>query len=372
MRSLKFMFVIIMGLFSLVSLSQVPESLNYQAIVRNSEGELVKNQNLSARVSIVDDQTGTNVIYQETLQTSTNEYGSLNIKIGAGTESIGAFNDIDWASSERFIQVEIDLGEGYINLGSVQLVSVPYALYAKQVLDKNDADSDTTNEIQDLILDNNILTISKNQSPTEISLAAYQGDNTDNQVLDLTGTTLSISGGNDIDVSSLVNDADAIADNEIQLLTISNDTIFLEKGGFVKLPKDQVNDGDTSQTNEIQNLIFSGDTLKLAKANEVILPYDTSRWTDSGDDLYFSKGKVGIGVTNPNSKLEVKADTSFSETDTLFAVKDRNGKTVFAVFPDGVRVIVDEQVKGNVGGFAVSGRGTGKGYVDYQIGRAHV
>jgi len=55
----------------------------------------------------------------------------------------------------------------------------------------------------------------------------------------------------------------------------------------------------------------------------------------------------------------------FTDSDTLFAVKDRTGNIVFAVFTDGVKVYVDESLKGNVGGFAVSGRGTGKGNVDY-------
>jgi hypothetical protein len=70
--------------------------------------------------------------------------------------------------------------------------------------------------------------------------------------------------------------------------------------------------------------------------------------------------KVGIGTSTPNSKLEVRADASFTENDTLFVVKDKNGYPVFAVFPDGAKVYVDQTIKGSLGGFAVSGRTSAK------------
>ncbi|PLX16668.1 MAG: hypothetical protein C0597_07765, partial [Marinilabiliales bacterium] len=85
-------------------------------------------------------------------------------------------------------------------------------------------------------------------------------------------------------------------------------------------------------------------------------------WTVSSNYVLLtdSTAKVGIGTYNPNSKLEVKADASFTENDTLFAVKDKDGNIVFAVFPDGAKVYVNSSVKGKVGGFAVSGRSPSK------------
>ena len=81
-------------------------------------------------------------------------------------------------------------------------------------------------------------------------------------------------------------------------------------------------------------------------------------WLLNGNNLYLSNEnkRVGIGVSNANSKLEVKADASFGENDTLFVVKDNAGYPVFAVFPDGAKVFVDQTTKGKIGGFAVSGR----------------
>ncbi len=162
---------------------------------------------------------------------------------------------------------------------------------------------------------------------TEIDLASFQGTNTDNQVLELAGTDLSISGGNTIDVSSL---------------------------------QDGVDDADNNPLNEIQSLILDGDTLEISNGNRVILPYDSSYWVNNNNTLYYNEGKVGIGTLTPNSKLEVQADASFSATDTLFAVKDKDGNVVFAVFPDGAKVYVNKTAKGAVSGFSVSGRQPGK------------
>jgi len=109
--------------------------------------------------------------------------------------------------------------------------------------------------------------------------------------------------------------------------------------------------------------------------------YDGTNWNDlsaegiwvlNANDLYPSNNdyKVGIGTSTPNSKLEVKADASFGDGDTLFVVKDNAGRPVFAVFPDGAVIYVDITKKGTVGGFAVSGRSPSK--VDTDVNYFHV
>jgi len=95
---------------------------------------------------------------------------------------------------------------------------------------------------------------------------------------------------------------------------------------------------------------FNGSTWQNVSAEGI--------WILNTNDLFLSDNnyRVGIGTSSTNSKLEVKADASFGENDTLFVVKDNAGYPVFAVFPDGAKVFVDQTAKGKVGGFAVSGR----------------
>ncbi len=121
----------------------------------------------------------------------------------------------------------------------------------------------------------------------------------------------------------------------------------------------------TTQRNGISNpahglLVYDSD-------EKVFYYFDGSSWVNlslgqaweiNSNYVYLSSdnGRVGIGTSAPNSKLEVKADNTFTENDTLFAVKDQNGNIVFAVFPDGAKVYVNSGTKGKIGGFAVSGR----------------
>jgi hypothetical protein len=71
---------------------------------------------------------------------------------------------------------------------------------------------------------------------------------------------------------------------------------------------------------------------------------------------------VGIGTSDPFSRLEVQGNQSGNEEDPLFEVKRNDGQTVFAVYPEGVRIYVDEDVtKGIKGGFAVGGFSASKG-----------
>lgn len=117
-------------------LAQSPEKMSYQAVIRNYNGELVVNQIIGMQISILKSSINGFPVYVETQITTSNENGLISIQIGSGTASIGAFNTIDWSNGPYFIKTEIDItGEtnfNYTITGVSQLLSVPYALYAKK------------------------------------------------------------------------------------------------------------------------------------------------------------------------------------------------------------------------------------------------
>ncbi len=199
-----------LGLIFMISVvnlySQTPEKFNFQGVLRNSSGELVKNTNISVQLTLIEGSpTGTEV-YSESHNVNTNNYGQFTVKVGTGLVKFGNFSGVDW-SSEMYLKTEVanPSGGSFVSMGTTQLISVPYALYSKK--------SETAN-------------------------------------------------------SALI-------------------------------------------AGELNNDIFY-----------------------------------------------------FTDTDTLFAVKDRNGNIVFAVFTDGVKVYVNEASKGTVGGFAVSGRSPSKAGIE--------
>jgi len=197
--------------------AQTPQKMTYQAVVRNTSNNLVANSNIGIQVSILQNSaTGTSV-YTERHFPTTNSNGLVTLEIGTGTVISGDFSTIDWAADIYFLKTEIDLngGANYTISSTNQLLSVPYALHAKtaesiiggetdpvftswdkssgisitesQISDlqnylTSEIDGDATNEIQDLQLTGNTLSITNNANATSVDLSTYL-DNTDNQTL---------------------------------------------------------------------------------------------------------------------------------------------------------------------------------------------
>ena len=118
---------------SLTVMAQAPDKISYQAIVRNSSDQILTNQSVGIQISLLEGSTSGNAIYVETQNPTTNNNGLLSIEIGTGTNTTGIFSDIDWGNNLYFIKTEIDPtgGTNYTITGISQLMSVPYALYAK-------------------------------------------------------------------------------------------------------------------------------------------------------------------------------------------------------------------------------------------------
>jgi len=112
--------------------AQAPSAIPYQAVARNSSGNLLSNQNISLRFSIREASAGGTILYQESHSVATNALGLFVVNIGQGTPVSGTFSGIDWGSGSKFTQVEMDAagGANYIDMGTQQMLSVPYALYA--------------------------------------------------------------------------------------------------------------------------------------------------------------------------------------------------------------------------------------------------
>jgi hypothetical protein len=115
------------------ALAQAPQLINYQAIARNQQGNVFANTTLTLRFSI-QNSTGSIVLYQETHQVSTNQFGLFTAKIGGGNAIEGNFATIDWSQGNLHLKAEIDIQNNgqFVTIGSEQLLSVPYALFAQQ------------------------------------------------------------------------------------------------------------------------------------------------------------------------------------------------------------------------------------------------
>ena len=134
----------------------VPQGINYQAVARDASGDVLMNQTLTIQFSVISDITTGNVSWQETHTVSTNDYGLYTAIIGQGTStSVGSsatFDVIDWGASNHLLKVEVDYGNGLVDMGTTAFMSVPYSMNASNV--------DPTDELQSLSLSGDTLFIS--------------------------------------------------------------------------------------------------------------------------------------------------------------------------------------------------------------------
>lgn len=131
--------------------AQAPQKMNYQSVIRKTDGTLLANTLVGIRTSILlGSATGT-ASYVETQTITTNPNGLATIEIGGGTVITGTFVGIDWGAGSHFIKTEIDPagGTNYTISGTSQLLSVPYALYAGNSQNKGKTSIVITGDITD-------------------------------------------------------------------------------------------------------------------------------------------------------------------------------------------------------------------------------
>lgn len=168
-------------LLSIQLFAQAPQGFNYQGVARNFAGEPLPGQNISIKVSILNSSPTGTVVYTETHILTTNNMGLFTINIGNGT-TIDNFEDISWATGDsKWLKIEMDVtgGSSYILMGTSQLLSVPYALYSEKSANVSFSDTSTTNELQNLSILGNELSISNGNTVLIPSIGSHWTENAD-------------------------------------------------------------------------------------------------------------------------------------------------------------------------------------------------
>jgi len=155
------LFIIIMSTITISDYGQAPQKVKYQAVVRDGANTVLNNQAVGMQLTLRQGSIGGLAVYTETFSATTNAFGLVNLDIGTGTTT-DDFTTIDWSAGPYFVEISVDIngGTSYSVLGTSQLLSVPYALYA-QTADNaindqvDDADADATNELQNLFVSPN-------------------------------------------------------------------------------------------------------------------------------------------------------------------------------------------------------------------------
>jgi hypothetical protein len=262
-------FIVLVGTSYLsLAQTQVPEKMSFQAVIRNSSGQLVSTQTVGMQISILQGTASGTSVYVETHTPTTNINGLVSLEIGAGIAQSGNFSAIDWANGPYFIKTETDIdgGTNYTISGTSQLLSVPYALHAKTAETVVGGISEIDPEF------NASVAAGITSADTANWNDKFSGDYND-----LTNTPTN--------VSTFTNDAGYITSYT------ETDPVF---GTSVAAG---ITSADTANWNsKLNNFIES----------------DTMLWKKNGNDIYFNTGKVGIGTNTPSYKLETTEDVLFN------------------------------------------------------------
>lgn len=115
------------------AVAQYPEKMTYQAVIRNGSNNLIVNHLIGIKISIIKNSMTGTPVYIETHTPKTNDNGLITLEIGGGNVVQGTFANINWGDGTYFIKTESDPngGANYTIVSTSQLLSVPYAFYAK-------------------------------------------------------------------------------------------------------------------------------------------------------------------------------------------------------------------------------------------------
>lgn len=360
--------------------AQAPQRFNYQAVARNSGGNVLANQNVGIQITIHQTTPGGTTVYAETHATTTSNIGLMNLAIGGGTVTSGTFSSIDWSAGPYYIEIGMDAtgGTTYTSMGTQQLLSVPYALYAGNsfsgdyndlinaptnvsaftndagyITNPDDADADPNNENQTVTAGTGITVtqVGQNYQVTNAApdqtVTLTQGGSTT-----ITGTYPNFT----ISSTDNVNDADADPTNENQTVTAGtgvsvtqvgqdfqvtntapDQTVTLTQGGsttitgtypnFTISSTDNVNDADADPNNENQT-VSAGTGISVVQVGQ---NYAVTNSAPDQTVTLTGGGFTSITGTYPNFTISSTGDADSNPTNENQTVSAGTGISVVQV-----------------------------------------
>jgi len=197
----------------------VPLGIFYQAVARDNVGKELANKKIDVKFSIISGNPLGTVVYQELYSdVTTSKYGVFSLIIGKGTPTGGLYTNlsqIQWNTAFHYLKVEVKFDNDFIDMGTMQFLAVPYALYAQKSLEpgpqgpKGDP-GDPASDKQTLSFDGNNLSIANGNTVNLSSL------NIPHQ-LTLIGDTLSILGGNKVGLTNQIQDLQLDVNNLLKI-----------------------------------------------------------------------------------------------------------------------------------------------------------
>jgi hypothetical protein len=366
----KILFLLVLALTGkLVAQNAPPNGFLYQAVVRDANGNLAANRTIYVQIAIKKTTATGTTVYADNYVVRSNADAMFSIVIGQGTNKSGTYSNllsIPWGSDKFFFNLKLCVaptipGTGwtpsYRDMGTTQLWSVPYAMFANKAQSSMDSltltasgntrklklgnytpiyfnvadqDSSKTNEIQTISRNGGRLLLNLNGGV--ISLPDSSALN-ELQTISRTGGRITLNQG-----GGTISLPDSSATNELQTISKTGSTISLSNGGGSVTDADNQNLSITAGKGTIQ--ISGGNNIKLADSSAVNELQNLS--------LSSSGSNRNIGISNGNNIIVNVNDADSSATNELQTLS-KTGNTVTLSNGGGNITVTDNQTLSSTG-----------------------
>jgi hypothetical protein len=266
---------------SIAAYGQSPQSFSYQAVATDANGDELTGQDIGIKAVILSGSINGTVEWEELHYVTTDVFGLFNILIGYGNPNGGAqdqFTEIDWSDGPYYLRIEMDVtgGSTFVHVGTNQLLSVPFSLYADAAEKANTATYADTSVFSQTALE------ALYADSSAISHTAFE-----TLYADSAGVTGLANHALFADSASFAQNAQ-LAVNALY----ATNAINAQNANFAQAAYVAITDEDTDSTNEIQHLAFTGDTISISDGNFVTLS-SGSIYNLPGASLNFPQGYPG-------------------------------------------------------------------------------
>ncbi len=314
-------------LFAVNLFAQTPEKMSYQAVIRDSGNNLVRESQISMQISILQGSENGTAVYVETQNPVTNANGLVSIEIGGEDATVidGDFSTINWANNIYFIKTETTISGGEPITGVSQILSVPYALHAK-----------TAETVSGTVTENDpVYSVSPAANITSediTNLSNLSGINTGDQDLSNLSTKAALADST-ARVRSEIPDVSSFLSSETDPVYRASKAAQISSADILHLSNlSGINTGDQDLSGLATKKALADSTVQLrseipdvsgflSSENDPVYTTDSSfiktgtrNWNAS-----IAKGITSTDTANWNNKLE-----SYTETDPVFTLWDKS------------------------------------------------
>ena len=309
--------------FSSAFSQSVPEGMKYQAVARDVKGQILANQKIALKISLVNGSGTPTIFYSEVHDITTNELGLFTLVIGQGAVDAGVFKDVPWSTEDIWMQVSIkDKGKGgFSTISNSKLLAVPYAFHAATAAElvgnnKNTASISSAgvpSQVWSLKGNGNSVAGTDNLGTTDLQDLVIITNNIERLRVKANGdvelkNTLQI--GNDLNVGGL-----AALNNATQSTLPTNGALVVAGGAGIGKNLNVGGNANITGTTQLQNTLTVDDAVTLKKTIDITgaatlaNTLDVTGKSRFRDSVTFDKSLAITGDVN-SSSINISANTS--------------------------------------------------------------